>query len=569
MRSSGPDATIHLGYEVGTGDRVAIPLAHTFVTGQTQLSGKTTTLRAIVERSGQRALAFVTKRGEDFEGRRITPYLPREGEHPIHWRLVETILASALGERKLKYERLWIINAAKGARSLQHVRDNIDRLLAKTKHQNSRSVDAYTLIREYLDLVLPDMRSLAAVDTLDLQPGLNVMDLIGVGLQLQALVIRAALEHINAHEEGVLTVFPEAWEFAPRGRSAPAKDEAIAMIRKGAVLHNFLLCDSQDIAGVDTVVRQGASVWILGVQRELNELKRTIQMIPAGIKRPKPEDVAQLELGQFYACWGRHAIKTYVQPTWMPADLAQQVARGTIDLRNASAIAAGANVMKAARAVFGEDRVGAAVASRKERTVTREEASRLTRENERLQAENADLRRRLDALEKGHHERHAHPSGREDRPGRSVQDAEATTTTGADVRPGAGGGGATRAGAEFVIEEALYQAIKARLSTDAPALLRLIVERPEIEVSIERRVIEADGSSTMGRVARLIAAEFLTDSRRFSEILRELERTGTRVNNKSLSVALKDLVVAGFLTKESVDRYRAVPEMKVRIVEAA
>jgi hypothetical protein len=112
-------------------------------------------------------------------------------------------------------------------------------------------------------------------------------------------------------------VFPEAWEFAPRGRAAPAKDEAIAMARKGAVLGNFLLCDSQDIAGVDTVVRQAASVWILGVQRELNELKRTIDSIPAGIAKPKAADVATLGLGQFYACWGRHAVKTYVQPAWM------------------------------------------------------------------------------------------------------------------------------------------------------------------------------------------------------------------------------------------------------------
>src|SRR5262245_46295106 len=127
---------------------VEIPLAHTFVTGQTQLSGKTTTLRAIVERSGQRALAFVTKPGESLEGRRIPPYLPREGAEPIHWRLVETILAAALGERKLKYERLWIINAAKGARSLQQVQDNVIRLLARTK--SGRSVEAYTLIREYL-----------------------------------------------------------------------------------------------------------------------------------------------------------------------------------------------------------------------------------------------------------------------------------------------------------------------------------------------------------------------------------------------------------------------------------
>lgn len=90
-----------------------------------------------------------------------------------------------------------------------------------------------------------------------------------------------------------------------------------------------------------------------------------------------------------------------------------------------------------------------------------------------------------------------------------------------------------------------------------------------LEVSIARRVVTAEGGSTIGRVARLIRADFLADSKRFSEILRELERTGTRVNNKSLSVALKELVAAGFLTKESVDRYRAVADMKVRVVEAA
>jgi hypothetical protein len=157
---------VHLGYEVGSGHPVEIPLAHTFVTGQTQLSGKTTALRAIVERSRRRALAFVTKRGETFEGRRIAPYLPREGDRPIPWRLVETILASALGQRNMKYERLWIVNAAKGARSLADVRANVTRLQAKAK---GATADVYMLIGEYLDLVLPEMRELAAADVLDLE----------------------------------------------------------------------------------------------------------------------------------------------------------------------------------------------------------------------------------------------------------------------------------------------------------------------------------------------------------------------------------------------------------------
>jgi hypothetical protein len=45
--------------------------------------------------------------------------------------------------------------------------------------------------------VLPEMRELNAADELELQPGLNVMDLAGHGQQLQAMVIRACLERIN------------------------------------------------------------------------------------------------------------------------------------------------------------------------------------------------------------------------------------------------------------------------------------------------------------------------------------------------------------------------------------
>src|SRR3972149_5067341 len=72
--------TIHLGYEVGSGREVQIPVRHLAVTGQTQESGKTTTLEALVRRSGLRAIAFVTKRGEGSfgEGRRIQPYAKRD-----------------------------------------------------------------------------------------------------------------------------------------------------------------------------------------------------------------------------------------------------------------------------------------------------------------------------------------------------------------------------------------------------------------------------------------------------------------------------------------------------------
>ncbi|HXO84679.1 MAG TPA: hypothetical protein VN803_04055 [Gemmatimonadales bacterium] len=550
---------VHLGFEVGSGHPVEIPLAHTFVTGQTQLSGKTTALRAIVERSRQRALAFVTKRGETFEGRRIAPYLPREGDRPIPWRLVETILASALGQRNMKYERLWIVNAAKGARSLADVRSNVTRLQAKAK---GATADVYMLLGEYLDLVLPEMRQLAAVDALDLQPGLNVMDLSGVGLQLQALVIRAALERINQDETGVLTVFPEAWEFAPRGRSAPAKDEAIAMARKGAVLGNFLLCDSQDLAGVDTVVRQAASVWLLGVQRELNELTRTLQMIPAGVKRPRAEDVAQLELGQFFACWGRHAIKVYVQPTFMARELAQKVATGVLDARNAAAIAAGANVRAAVTKAFER----APAPQRREDKVNAAEASALREENARLTRENADLRQRIEKIESAAYRSH----GDRTSAGAADRQPAAARDRASDLAAPSGPPRVAAAGDGLNGNEALYQQLLARLVGDAakdPILLKVLTQRPELQVHVQRQVIEVDGETLRGRIARLMAdGLFEREAQTTSTVLGELARRGFTTAPPNVAKELGELARMGFLTRDN-KWYRGVPDMKVNIVE--
>jgi IS5 family transposase len=552
--------TVHLGFEVGSGKAIEIPLAHTFVCGQTQQSGKTTTLRAIVARSGARALAFVTKRGEDFEGRPIRPYLPREGETTIHWRQVENILASALEQRNLKFERMQIVNASKGARSLADVQANVQRLAAKIKG-DTKAKEVYTLLNEYLELVLPQMRSLNASHTLDLQPGLNVMDLTGIAGQTQAMVIRAALERINHHETGVLTVLPEAWEFAPRGRSAPAKDEAIAMARKGAApkVRNFLLVDSQDIAGVEPVVRQACSVWLLGVQRELNEVKRALAMMKqAGIATPKPKDVAQLELGQFFACWGTLALKVYVQPTWMDEAIAACVARGEWSAAEAAQTCQQLSNAGTVRRLFEQ-----AIKPPEEQNVNVSEANALREENEHLREENSELRRRVEALEGDRAARSAP---------RAANNVDASQRD--DVRSAAAAAPSIPARTRsFSVEEsldneALYQAIKVRLIEEAPAVLRVLTERPEIEVRVERKIVAADGTSTKGRVAKLLANHFLDEPKRFGEILKECERTGTRLNNKTLSIALSELVVDGFLTNEGVQRYRAVPGMKVNIVDA-
>jgi hypothetical protein len=536
-------SAVRLGFEVGSGKAIEIPIRHLCVTGQTQEAGKTTTLEALIDRSHLRALTFVTKRGEGAfgSGRPTAPYFREQAD----WRFVSSMLEAFLGER-LKFERSWIMRATKGARTLADVRRTLTRLQEKAKGLNA---DVYMVLGEYLDELVPTIAAVRWASRVELAAGVNVMDLSRVPHSMQHLVIKSAIDWVLEHETQTVVVVPEAWKFIPQGRGTPVKLSAMAYIRQGAALANYLWLDSQDIGGVDKELLRSVPVWILGVQREANEIKRTLSNIPATVAKPKAADVALLELGQFYACWGRHAIRTYAQPVWMPDDLAQKVAMGVLDVGNAAAIAGGANVLKAARAVFGTR------STQKEDDVTRDEAERLTRENEVLKKDNAELQRRLTRLEASHETE------------RAVTRAAAKASSGTQSTNKHSS--RTFTAEESFDNETLYQAIKARLMTEAPALLRVLVDRPELEVSIERRVIEAEGASTLGRVARLIRAEFLTDSRRFSEILRELERTGTRVNNKSLSVALSELVVSGFLTKESVDRYRAVPDMTVRIVEAA
>jgi hypothetical protein len=314
---------ILLGYEIGSGKEVLIPVRHMCVTGQTQESGKTTTLEALISRSEKRAIAFVTKRGErSFEsGRKILPYFKERAD----WEFVESVVEAIMRQR-MKFERAWIVRACKGAGSLDDVHRNVMKLMVSSKR--SMDQDIYMLLGEYLLKVLPLLARLPKADEIRLERGLNVMDLRSYPEELQMLIISSSMRWVHQEENEVITILPEAWKFAPQGRNTPVKLEVRKIAREGAGLKNYIWVDSQDIAGVEKEILRAASVWLIGVQREANEIERALSSIPKGIKRPKEGDIPQLKLGQFFACWGEHVRKTYVMPTWMTGREAIQIARG-------------------------------------------------------------------------------------------------------------------------------------------------------------------------------------------------------------------------------------------------
>jgi hypothetical protein len=314
-----------LGYEVGTGDPVTIPLGHIVVCGQTQLSGKTTTLEALIHRSGLTAVSFVTKRGERaFDGaREIPPYFVQHSD----WQYVEALLESALKE-KLKFERSWIMKVTKSTQNLSQVRNRVKLALEKAKGINESIL---TTLDAYLDIVIPQIAMMPLSDKLVLQPGINVMDLQNYSLEMQGLVVASVLDWVYKHGNGVIVIIPEAWELVPQGRGGNIRRAAEQLARKGANLQNFVWVDSLDLAGVDKSIIRMCSIWILGVQREENEVKRTLEQVRIDGKKPRPEEIMSLERGQFFACWGRNTKKVYVQPIWADENEAKLTAQGQIE----------------------------------------------------------------------------------------------------------------------------------------------------------------------------------------------------------------------------------------------
>lgn len=521
--------TVRLGFQLETGDPVDIPLRHMVVTGQTQEAGKTTTLEALIDRSMQRAIAFITKRGEGTfaNANVIRPYFHERAD----WQFVASILEASRGE-KLKFERAWIIRASKGAQTLREVQVNVRRLMAKAGR--GMSADVYLTLDAYLDVVIPLVSEIEWATSLELRPGVNVVDLSAIPVEMQHLVIRSSIEWVLEREHSTIVVVPEAWKFLPQGRGTPVKLAAESFIRQAASLGNYLWLDSQDIGGVEKTILRSVPVWLLGVQREANEIKRTLANIPAGIGKPKADAIAHLGIGQFVACWGKHIVPTYVWPSWLDEETATDVAMGgTV--------------------------IGRPVPKENPMAVSQREAD-LERENRELKDQVRELQKRLGELAES--ARSSAPSSNHN--GASRARAEDERTGSPNGKPSADAGW-TPAGDE----DGLYSRLLSRL-LEEPKLLRVTKSRPELEVKVTRQVIEANENTLRGRLAILISEGFFDEGATGSAAHSELQRRAIGSAKPNVYKGLDEIAALGFLTKGLRDGegYRVVPGMKVNIVEA-
>jgi predicted nuclease with TOPRIM domain len=273
-----------------------------------------------------KAIAFITKRGETgfTTYNLIAPYYRARAD----WQFVEGLVNVALGE-KVKYEpgmRWAIITVSKGAKSLTEVRSRAVELKEKAKRQFVRQT--LEKLIAYLDIIIPELEKYEFSDRLELTDGVNVMDLSGMRLETQQLVIASTIEYAFQHLSGVVVVIPEAWEMLPQHRMTPVKWVAEQFIRKGAAIGNYLWLDSQDIGGIDKTPLRQCDNWLMGRMKEAHEVERILKQL-LGLKIGK-EEIQRLPLGHFYAAIGDSVHKVYVLPAGVPEEVGRKVALGEL-----------------------------------------------------------------------------------------------------------------------------------------------------------------------------------------------------------------------------------------------
>jgi hypothetical protein len=585
---------IRLGYEIGTGRSIDIPLDHTAVTGRTQQSGKTTTLEALVHRSGKRAVVFVTKKAESGfrDAKPIPPYFRDSGD----WQFVATIMEALMGER-MKFERSWIINACKGAGTLAEVHENIKEELhgkrnpnyghkEKGKKRDDRewlkkpasgmNEGVLTSLDAYLDIVIPQIEKLPYTAKLELGPGLNVMDLSEYTTELQGLVIRSVLKWIYEKEQHTITIIPEAWEFIPQQRKSPVLVACEELIRKGAAAGNFVWLDAQDIAAMHKNVLRSVGVWILGVQREQNEIKRLLAHIPD--PKPTATEVMKLARGQFFACFKTECRKLYVQPFWITGAHAEAVARGEEDI---------ASVEKIWQEKLKERKAHVLTGAR-EKENTSEDESMYKELYEKAQTDIVSLKEQIESLIARNADLTVAAYGSSESAAESLIPAMARNVTGGIAPVHTTNGNAPPWGdvrgtspmpplgklqelpalevrAVSLNRENIGEIIE--LLKAQPEVIELLRTQPKIKVSVRRPQVSLDDSTLIGKIGILAAEHFFAAPREHRAVYDELKkRWGVPGQVAHVYPPLKKLNQDGVLEQDG-SGFRLAPGLKIETVE--
>lgn len=324
---------LFIGYEFGTGIEVYIPYFHMLITGQTQMSGKTTLVKALARQAVERGYQVVIFDSKfnmvEFEG----------FGHEIPIPLRETtdaltllgLLESIMG-RKLPSQYLATLSRlTQNAKDFKQVLENSVVLEGKTKSPFVK--DVARNINELLTRLIAQTADKVTSPELELKYPINRITMNKFALEGQQMIIKTAFEDALNHKR-VIMILDEASKFLPQ-KYRSACDRAINhYVTQGAISKDFMWLATQFLATTSKDQMKAMDVKVLGRQSHDTECGHTVDLIPRTTMKVRNDDVMGLKLGHFYVVADEQVRLTYVCPSYADRAECQQVALGKREPQN-------------------------------------------------------------------------------------------------------------------------------------------------------------------------------------------------------------------------------------------
>lgn len=320
--------SLFVGFEVGSGVEVEIPIFHTLTTGQTQLSGKTTvqkTLARALAGLDYKVLVIDTKENlEDYRGfGEEIPICLRESTDP----LVLLPMLESIFQRRLPTGYYSVLcELTGGTKTYSEV---IKR--AKEKEKSARSGWVQGACRTLYDLLERLEEQLTKVETvehLELPYPINRLVLNQFPQASQQLFVKNAFEDVlRIHNRRSIPMLDEAYKFIPQYWGSACAKSIQDAITQTAGTETYVYLATQYLATTNKSPLKACAVRLLGTQDHKTEAQHTLDLIPfKGVATL--DDIMTLPLGTFFVSTKKWAKRTYFVPYSVPRHIGQEVALG-------------------------------------------------------------------------------------------------------------------------------------------------------------------------------------------------------------------------------------------------
>ena len=307
------------------GEEVGTSLFNMLITGQTQLSGKTTTIKAlapeVVSKFHNDVLIFDSKpTGREFPEYPAIPVVYEPTTDP----LILLGLLESIFRRKLTPFYSTLSRLTEDAKDLDDILKNAVKMEEKAKSGFIK--DACHTLADLIRRLKKELEGRELSDELKIYRGRNyrepkiwVMPINDFSIEAQQLVIRAAFEKALKRSEfaNLLIVIDEAWRFLPESFSSACKRAIYDYATQGAKTGRYVWLATQFLAPTDKDALKAMPIKLLGRQDHATEVEHTLRAIPGYKGAFKPEDIMKLKKGEFIFVDIEGATKkVYVVPPW-------------------------------------------------------------------------------------------------------------------------------------------------------------------------------------------------------------------------------------------------------------